>query len=243
MATNAAASKVLNTVELLESIILQLPCKDVVVVQRVSKTWIKAVAANAALQKVLGFVATEKASNKSFSNGATPCMVFTQADVDGTNTNTYTSTDDVISDWYIPTIASSTSAQAVFTEFAAKDAMIINPLFPLLFSLKKGGKAKPKSEVIFCRPDSVANQGSASWKKMYLTQPPATEVNVCNVSGMKTIVPFAGGYQHVEVLDDTATVKKDAGVTIGHFVEHIKGIFEEREDLRHLAKEFRIVAR
>ena len=55
-----AAFKALNTTELLESIILKLQCKDVLLVQRVSKQWRATVVSSLALQKSLCLAPCER---------------------------------------------------------------------------------------------------------------------------------------------------------------------------------------
>lgn len=156
----SAAAKVLNTTELLESVLLQLRYKDILLLQRVCKAWKTAINRSPTIQKALCFKPTQVPGSGALFDfeilrvGLVPYLTKSLE---------------------VNKIAIAFSAQKLGDHFFAKQQMIFNPVFLKLYPLKKDSGLMID---FYRRPKGVSAHTPPSWKNMYLTQPPVVEVLV-----------------------------------------------------------------
>lgn len=150
---NPKALQVFNTVELLESILLHLPTKDVLLAQRVSKSWKGTVTGSLRLQKALFLVPCRKAAKTFFH------------------------------EWLNPFWSTSTSAEEFYDNFAVTDVttkgeIIVNPLLKPMLSLYTASGEGEFGTNHNITEDIFASQESSSWREMFVTQPPLLGIDV-----------------------------------------------------------------
>ena len=209
IANQSAASKVFNTVELLESILLELPCKDIVLAQRVSKIWQGTVTGSLELQKALYFVPSQLPAIRLLPDGAPPATTLKR----------------FRRKWEISLPPDELTARDISGSIA-KGQVTLNPLFTSLFS-----KTGDEYRFVYNRTNAVADIGDSSWKNMYLTQPPCIEIMLHSQRSLPPHcqcepIRHVSGRIWMSLKAYTNTLSYGSGVTIGDFVEHLETTFE-----------------
>lgn len=152
-AVDSAASKVFNIPELLEAVLLDLSCKDVLITQRVSKLWKATIDGSAKLQKALCFVPVQKCKKESAALDA----------------------------YCVPIFSDSTSARDFYCDSHANNALY-NPFLKALFRSYIPVHSSVPLEVHFEYNSGFHNffQGgkNSSLRKMLVVQPAMTRVRV-----------------------------------------------------------------
>lgn len=238
-ATTSAASNVLNTFELLEAIILQLPSKDVLLLQRVSKTWRSIIARNKTLQKALFFVPSQE---PLADRSPRPPSDATQGPIFDPGL-------------YAQVWARSSSAQDFIIDSSTKETRLsqfVNPLLPLLFPHSTPEVwAQSGIGIEYDRTRTLLPRGVdvvPSWRKMYLTQPPATEVRIFRVSRMTKTRIILHGYSDSSSSFDPSMIKytsmylacvtNKSSVTIADFVDFVEKRIKLKRGRSHLLNIF-----
>lgn len=146
----SAVERAFAVTELREAIISHLPCKDVLLAQRVRKDWKATITGSLMLQRALGFVPNGRAfiklskSNTEFNEMMTPSFMIEASAIE-------------------------------FVEASEKpDAWIINPL------LESFCRKRTRSQFTYIphgQHQYFRTVAEPSWPGMLLTQPPATSVS------------------------------------------------------------------
>ena len=166
----SAVEQVLRTTELLESVLLELACRDLLLVQRVSKTWQATVVGSSALQRALCFAPCEQSGGeKSYT--------------------TYTTMKPQ------PDAPDRLSARDFLIEAADDGKDTPNPLLATLFRRYDSGE---EGDLVFnwkvIDPNSTPRM---PWLSMLISQPPTTRVRV-QVTHEPALFHFMGGTESVE---------------------------------------------
>lgn len=141
--SSSAALQVFDTVELLESIILLLPCKDALLSQRISKTWKLTVAGSLRVQKTL-FLVPSQAPLKACIGGI-PIR---------------------------PLDSNSLWVRDNPSDSMRRVPFVVNPFFAVLFSLDESKAGDGYGFDYDFTKAIVDGHETSSWKKMYMTNPP-----------------------------------------------------------------------
>ncbi|KXT18811.1 hypothetical protein AC579_8220 [Pseudocercospora musae] len=191
----SAAHAALNTVELLEAILLNLDTRTLLLSQRTCKTWQKVIAASILLQKALFL---RPAPQPSPPGDATPNNA---------------AADEAAPDDADPPHAERDDADAATGEAypqTADDSPIFNPLARGAFQLRKLKPGQPNTKVK-SRPKEYTNPWIAgSFRRMYVTQPPAHEVSIHTCHG--------GACSN----DEIVVARGGEGVTIGDILDKLE---------------------
>lgn len=215
---STAASTVFNIFELLEQILLHLPCRDIMSVQNVSKQWKSVFAASTVLQTgcFLRPIAAPLAFTGVWLVGAGGDRMRQAAQ--SWRENGPAPSQTII----IDAPASDVTPTAALRYHTGSGIHVLNPLAELMMrqrhmsyparytsALQSKQKAKPTSE----------------WKKMYLTQPPTSTVHVRRTYGSSS-----GSY-----IDPPAEIIKNAdGVTAGDLLRWMQR-FESEPAIKVIA--------
>lgn len=208
-------SMVLSTIELLESIILQLPCKDVLLAQRVSKSWNATISGSLRLQKVFCFTPSQdmksQSTYKKLKFGAWL-------------------TDDT--KFVYPIDTSNLSAQDIYDLFITRGVLIMNPLFAHLITAH-GGPTDGKFD--YNAAKVVASNEASSWRKMQITHPPAIKVE------FEWVLANLIVRQRMIFPRRTAMLPGKEGVKVPEVVKALGDLFDEGAGTRYGAR-FKISA-
>lgn len=151
-ADDTATSKVVNVTELLEAVLLELPCKDILIAQRVSKAWKATIQESVKLQAALCFTPTEARATK-----------------DGN-----TSRERITSD--------SISARDCYYHALDESATLINPLLRHLYRWYRSKECPPLRGIYVEYNKEISNifcdGKNASLRKMLVMQPPAKSIDI-----------------------------------------------------------------
>ncbi|KAK3724368.1 hypothetical protein LTR37_000992 [Vermiconidia calcicola] len=204
--TNAMEAKVLNTVELLESIISHLPCNDVIRVQRVSKSWKAAVDGSVMLQKAL-----------CFSRHGSSCLSrSSRNNEERLNASARRSLQE-----YLVVLPTATSAHGFYIESQTENYYVLNPLFSNLFE-----RAHPTLQLLKYKTNDIKHfTTDDSRHAMYASQPPARVIRVKRREFIPENLddgPF-GGYFWREKRE----CRNDSGITFVDLVQHLEKIMTE----------------
>lgn len=178
-------------VELLEAILIHLPPKDVLVVQRVSKAWQGTIKGSLLLQRALFYVPTQL---DMVTVGTGP-----------THANLSTVTDDV-------------SAHSLTTDIFAKDSCVLNPVLKTLIP-PKSPQSAGDGTITHNRLQFFTLTAKASWKTMQLTQPRATRIALTKSYRQSSLCscPLCVHRKN----EHNAQMSNEHGLTIGDFVDDI----------------------
>lgn len=213
--TASAAYAVFGTAKLLETILLLLPMKDILLDDRVCKEWRDAIASSKKLQKALFFLPEPPGSHFSIEWERINYHIY------DTKLVTELANDTLSQDQLArPQINSYILASRATETFSIA---VENPLFfdrprtskgehPTVCGLIMGCWPKSHSGVkIYPKFDYVAlyKNVQPSWKRMYLTQPPAR--NLCFMNGGACVPP---GWASASIM-----VKNEKGITMGDVVD------------------------
>ncbi|KAF7192765.1 hypothetical protein HII31_05906 [Pseudocercospora fuligena] len=169
--TQLAAHAVLSTVELLEAILLNLDTKTLLLSQRTCKTWQKVIAGSILLQEALFFrpVPQPPPPNDASLDGADP---------DDDNPPDADSPDAK------PDDAEPPDAKPDDANLRGIDGgAVLNPLAREAFQLRKPKPGQPNIKVKGQSIEYVNPWIAGSFRRMYVTQPPAQEVSIHTCHG------------------------------------------------------------
>ncbi|KAK3618730.1 hypothetical protein LTR56_024471 [Elasticomyces elasticus] len=154
-----AASQVLDLPELFEAIVLQLPMRDLLFAQRVSKTWRANLDASPAVQKALFFTAGKKKDIIYVpANDITPrkaCDAYNATQISPTLTN-----------------KPRTCLRFECLQYMIRGKRFATAFNPLLTMWVRQG-LRLRNSIL---QDGGEGDQSASWRRMFLTQPPRAAV-------------------------------------------------------------------
>lgn len=181
-----APSDVLNTAELLEHIIFQLPLVDVLRVQRVSKAWHATIAGSVKLQRALCFVPihgkireTDKDRRRAtiFKDMMSPVIAYGPEPT----LEAYSSFNPV---W-------TASAQNFYDHATSTNLALLNPFLISAVRLTTADTADYSAYMFSSARDAT----ESSWRRMYATQPPTDCIYINlysarDVNGRLSSVPF-----------------------------------------------------
>lgn len=164
--TNMASNKVLGIGELIEMVLLQLPCRDVLLAQRVSRTWHATISESLKLQKALFIV---------------PCHApLYGADVDLFPGGKSSAIQHMMNGTVLLEPSSEITAYEVSALGCSYEDIILNPLLQHLFPFDKYFAWTSFS----FRKAQNLDHPKASWKRMLTTQPPVLDMDIlCRFPG------------------------------------------------------------
>lgn len=158
----SAACQVLNTPELLENIILHLPCKDVVASRRVSTLWRDTVHKSTKIRTFLGLAGTVEDSECA-------CETQSFADIDTKNVEEHAKK-------HCATAASELTAVKFLAQLETDNRILVNPLMEMLFPYSP---MYPNGFVVVEGVDGVLKTYEHPLlKEMFACQPPVKKVRL-----------------------------------------------------------------
>lgn len=164
----------LETAELLEMVLLRLPCKDLLLAQRVCKTWQNAINASPEIQQALCFrpLEDQRVVLDHATSQILPLRPLTHAAYQADKTGIpFVELDDLR-----PT---STTAHDFFKTAKDDAVIVLNPLLSRLLPRKRRGSPSPSTFIFAPSSHKAATLSSAqSWRRMSLTQPPIQELDI-----------------------------------------------------------------
>ncbi|KAK3724367.1 hypothetical protein LTR37_000991 [Vermiconidia calcicola] len=171
---NTACHKALNTLELLETVMLQLPCQDLLVsAQRVCKMWQATVSNSITLQRALCFIPVKgtrvgcEGTHLALTSGSISAADYLASCLEGAQLNPYLT--------------------RVFVGYGEED----------------DSPPHTTHRPIYVRADSEF----ASWKRMYITQPPVSRLHLCALTIWKTHETSESVFDEIIGLDDSSGIK------------------------------------
>ena len=220
---NSAVSKAFDITEILESIILQLPCKDVLLEQRISKAWQTTITGSPSLQKALFFVPSRPLGcDLGVSMGSDVATLATREMKQIRDLQKRT-----------PPLKLCT-AQDVYMQSVHCGGTFTNPLMRRLFKLWRNGDGVAYT----VKPSSLAKtHEQSSWTKMYLTQPPFTRLWVRRIP--RALRTVAEGFTREDLRDydrgflkstEDNTIQNASGVTIKDLLDHLENKWVKSHD-------------
>ena len=148
---NSVASKAFNIAELLEAVLLELPCKDVLILQRVSRFWKATIDASLKLQKALCFTSSQQGQPTSRTSRRLAMFL------------------------------ESTSAREFHAQVLGKQWPVYDPVFKHICPPWAMSKCQYIAEYTDTARNLVSHVKNSSLEKAFITQPKPTEVRVfCN---------------------------------------------------------------
>lgn len=213
-ATSSAPAKVFGTVELLEAILVQLPCKDLLLSQRVCGRWEETIAGSIKLQQALGLIAVANDDAPDDQTTSMPSL--------------HTSAHDFLID--CKTDASNTLNPLLGWFFTNEDGR--GPwLANFINDIRTKGSSKVFKDLTTNRLYRVledlaykpgkGTQEVASYKAMTLFQPPATHLRLF-INKLTDSLDTSAAYAEV--------IQEDRGVTIGDVVDVMEAFFDEDDE-------------
>jgi hypothetical protein len=240
----SATARVFNIGELLECILMFLPCKDALIVQRVAKSRKATIAASPSLQKGLFLVPAAETGDglgTLFAHDvprATMAEWFDITELLSRKDRQRVSVgagDPVTTYRFVHAPHSVDTAHSIYHTFAKapERPIIMNPLIPSVYE-----PFKDQKDVAF-----AINSGAflkckhPRWRDMFLSKPPITSVRVaqiptdviCHHAFLRTgffgerderVQPVLGLSYRMQLKEHT--VRRRSGITLGEVVEFMK---------------------
>ena len=207
-AERSAADIAFGIIELLEDVISHLPCKDVLLAQRVSRTWRDTIKGSLTLQKALCFVPV----NVSLPEREDPLPP-----------------EASIPFWWgpkhegwsarYPTLDASPSARDFYERSSRPGAYVLNPLITQLCPQAYHSCHAYGNRIVLefdsRSPMSASDLSIGSWKAMQITQPPSKDILLVHQNNWLSHVRYGRSATGTTLVNEEGITIADVIDTVG----------------------------
>lgn len=205
----SAVERVFDITELLESILIKLPSKDLLHSQRTCKAWKDTVVGSDHIQKALGFKATSVCDRNSIA-----------VNIDDLYYIQYGEYSVQVVPVMPPTLSRANSAEEYLTEIFTNSKFTLNPLIHTFISPSASTSG---AEFLGYKPEmvDVDLRNSSALASAYIAQPPPT------------VARFKPFYNRT-TLTEPKVIIREGGVTLGDLLNEIHLISGKKYYFSHL---------